>query len=99
MLDAHLARSRTRIERAGLVEETLVDRARAVVDGAAPPFARVISTRFLDDTTTKHVIIDRGQLSGIVDGDALCFDDPPCTPALTRMALPAGGHDTASVDA
>lgn len=49
---------------------------------------------FLDDTTTKNVLIDQGQLSGIVDVDTVCFGDPLLTPALTQMALLKSAFDT-----
>ena len=54
--------------------------------GAAAPF--------LDDTTTKNVLISGGRLSGIVDVDVVCFGDRLFTPALTRMALLSRGYAT-----
>ncbi|HEX8732709.1 MAG TPA: phosphotransferase, partial [Ktedonobacterales bacterium] len=46
---------------------------------------------FLDDTTTKNVLVHEGALSGVVDTDYVCFGDPLFTLALTRVALFA--HD------
>lgn len=48
---------------------------------------------FLDDTTTKNVIVDAGKLSGIVDVDVVCFGDPLFTIALTQMALLNKGYE------
>lgn len=42
---------------------------------------------FLDDLTNKNVIINEGQLSGIIDIDSVCFGDKLYHLALTRMAL------------
>lgn len=83
----HLARSRTRLEETGIVPVDHVDRLEAKVlsykrylDGVAP-------SPFLDDTTTKNVLIHEGRLSGIVDVDHVCFGDRLYTVALTRTAL------------
>ncbi len=54
---------------------------------------------FLDDLTTKNVIVHRRRLSGIVDVDAVSFGDLLIAPALTRMSLLARGWDTEYVDA
>jgi hypothetical protein len=94
---ANLARSRTRIRAAGIVDERLVDPAVA----AAERFGyldRVAATPFLHDITTKNVIIHEGRLSGIVDVDDLCFGDPLLLVALIRMALLAHELDQAYFD-
>ena len=39
-------------------------------------FAQIRPTPFLDDTTTKNVIVHEGKLSGIVDVDWICFGYP-----------------------
>lgn len=59
-----------------------------------PSLARVAPTAFLDDITTKNVIVtERGRLSGIVDVDTLCFGDPLYTLALTQAACTRLGLD------
>ena len=50
-------------------------------------------TCYLDDTTTKNVIIHSGALSGIVDVDSVSFGDPLLTVGLTQTALLAEGFD------
>jgi aminoglycoside phosphotransferase (APT) family kinase protein len=94
-----LARSRSHIERAGLMDSRHVARVEACLPLFADYFARVPSQPFLDDTTTKNVIVHQGRLSGIVDVDCLCYGDPLLTPALTRMSLLNKGYDTEYVDA
>jgi hypothetical protein len=39
-------------------------------------FAQVQPTCFLDDLTVKNVMIDAGELKGIVDLDFVCYGDP-----------------------
>jgi aminoglycoside phosphotransferase (APT) family kinase protein len=55
-------------------------------------------TAFLDDTTTKNVIVHAGSLSGIVDTDVVCFGDPLFTLALTRLALLTHAMDVSYAD-
>lgn len=90
---ASLARSRKRIEKAGVFDaervtelERQLTAHRAYLDGVQP-------VPFLDDTTTKNVLVHEGRLSGIVDVDVVCYGDPLWTLALTRMALLSGEHE------
>lgn len=41
-----------------------------------PYFQSVQPVCFLDDVTTKNVIVDRDQLSGLIDLDFACYGDP-----------------------
>ena len=61
-------------------------------------FARIAPRPFLDDVTTKNVIIDGGAVSGIVDVDWLGYDDALMTPALAKVSLIASGQSTEYVD-
>ena len=89
---ASLARSRAMIERAGVMDSRAVDRVEARLPRFADYFTRVPSRAFLDDTTTKNVIVHEGRLSGIVDVDCGCYGDGLMTPALTRMSLLNKGY-------
>jgi len=89
-----LRRSRDRIQEIGAVATDHVDRVEERVAASQPLLATVGPVCFLDDTTTKNVLIDEGRLSGIVDVDAVCFGDPLYTPALTWMSLLSAGYDT-----
>ncbi|HEU5012503.1 MAG TPA: aminoglycoside phosphotransferase family protein [Roseiflexaceae bacterium] len=84
---ASLARSRARIALARVFDSALVDRAEAVLARFEPYCATIQPRPFLDDTTTKNVLVHDGRLSGIVDVDVVCFGDPLWTVALTQMAL------------
>jgi aminoglycoside phosphotransferase (APT) family kinase protein len=99
VVQGNLTRSRERIEAAGVLPVRHVDRVEAAVPLYARYLAGVPPTPFLDDTTTKNVIVAHGALTGIVDVDRVCFGDPLWTLGLTRMALLSPGYDTAYTDA
>jgi aminoglycoside phosphotransferase (APT) family kinase protein len=44
-------------------------------------------TCFLDDLTTKNVIIERGELRGVIDFDVVCYGDPLLQIGLTATAI------------
>jgi hypothetical protein len=90
---ALLARSRMRIRNAGVVDEGLADPIERAVERLTGYFAGIAPVPFLHDITIKNVIVQAGQLSGIVDVDDLCFGDPLLLIALIRMALLADDLD------
>ncbi len=83
----NLERSRMLLEQAAIFKTEVVDRVQNRLARFESYFAKILPTPFLDDTTTKNVIIHEGRLSGIVDVDMVCFGDPLFTVGLTRMAL------------
>ena len=87
VLRGALAETRTRLARAGLVPGDPVGRVERGVEALLPELEAVRPRAFLDDTTTKNVIVERGRLSGIVDVDVVCYGDPLFTVALTRASL------------
>lgn len=94
VLDASLERSRNRIQQAGVQSTDVVDKVKQAIYKELSYFNTVNATCFLDDTTTKNVIINKGRLEGIVDVDSVAFGDPLFTVALTRMSLLASSYDT-----
>ncbi|MDE3229737.1 MAG: aminoglycoside phosphotransferase family protein [Chloroflexota bacterium] len=84
---ADVERSRERIEAAGVAPLRHAARVRARLLEMADDLRAVPPTAFLDDTTTKNVLVHEGDLSGVVDTDYVCFGDPLFTLALTRVAL------------
>jgi len=52
-----------------------------------PYFDTVRPTAFLDDITTKNVLIENGQLSGIIDVDFVCYGDPLLWIGATMAAV------------
>jgi aminoglycoside phosphotransferase len=98
LIEDMLARSRQRIVAAGVTDPAAVARVERFLPRFTAHFSRVRPVAFLDDTTTKNVLVHEGRFSGIVDVDEVCFGDPLLTPALTRMALLARQRDTDYVD-
>lgn len=100
VLDANLARSRRRIETAGLFDPSLVEIVQAEVATRRREIDKIAATPFLHDTTTKNVIVTpQGTCSGIVDVDDLCFGDTRYPAALTLAALMAYGGPESYVSA
>ena len=95
---ADVDRSHRRIAATGVVPLALAERVRMAVMGIVDYLRAVAPIAFLDDTTTKNVLVDGGALSGIVDTDAVCFGDPLFALALTRMACMAHGLDSDYTD-
>ena len=48
---------------------------------------------YLDDISTKNLLISGGRVSGVIDIDEVGFGDPMTFVALTRTALPGMGRD------
>jgi hypothetical protein len=98
-LESGLETARRFITAGGLFDPGIVDEVRE----AALPFgaylADVPPAPFLDDTTTKNVIVQRGELSGIVDVDNVCFGDRLYVLALTNMALLSRDYAVDYIDA
>lgn len=88
-----LDRSRKRIEAIGAVDSRHVDRLTNKIATYEDYFSQVKPKCFLDDTTTRNVIVNDGKLSGIVDVDFVCFGDNLFPIALTQMSLLNTGFD------
>lgn len=86
-LYAELQRSRTHIERLGMVDSSYTERVAAKLVGYQSYFATVEPRGFLDDIALKNVLIHNGTLSGIVDTDWVCFGDALLPVALTKARL------------
>jgi aminoglycoside phosphotransferase (APT) family kinase protein len=67
----------------------LKQRLDEAVDAAGGYLSTVTGTCFLDDLTTKNVLIDDGRLSGVVDFDVVCYGDPLFHIGLTAAAIDA----------
>ena len=92
VVEASLARSRRRMETAGLFGQEPCERVAALIEAHRAALDAQPAVPFLHDTTTKNVIIaPDGTFSGIVDVDDLCFGDPRFAPALTLAVLEGYG--------
>lgn len=90
---AHLERSRRRMVANGIDALDAVESIEAAMEEHAAYFETVEPTAFLDDTTTKNVLVENGAFSGVVDVDTVWFGDPLFTIGLTHAALAAEGRD------
>jgi aminoglycoside phosphotransferase (APT) family kinase protein len=93
-----LERAQQRMLWSGHPGSSYVGRARQIISRYHTYFTAVQPVPFLDDTTTKNVLVDRGRLTGIVDVDQLCFGDPLLTIGLTQTALLATEYDVEYVE-
>jgi Ser/Thr protein kinase RdoA (MazF antagonist) len=98
VLYASLNRSRKRMQAIGAIDSRSVDRVAEKFDKYDDYLSQVKPRCFLDDTTTKNVIVHKGKLSGIVDVDFVCFGDNLFTIALTQMSLLNTGFDLDYID-
>ena len=99
VLEESIKRSTHRLEKSGLLDNEMISRTRQTIYAHEGYFRSVLPLCFLDDTTTKNVLVDNtGCLAGIVDVDAVAFGDPLLTLSLTRMALLSRGYDTEYTD-
>jgi aminoglycoside phosphotransferase (APT) family kinase protein len=66
---------------------TLIDDVNRLFDRVEPRLDRIEPTCFLDDLTTKNVMVHAGALQGVVDFDVVCYGDPMYWLALTQVAV------------
>jgi hypothetical protein len=98
VIDDSIERSRSRMASAGSLFSRVLETVSKSAGRLDDYFSRVRPTPFLDDTTTKNVLVHCGRLTGIVDVDWICFGDPLLTVALTRASLLGSGRDLAYTD-
>ncbi len=70
-----------------VADRALVESVEEALDGIESYLQEVPPTCFLDDLTTKNVIVDRGLLQGVVDFDVVCYGDPLFQIGLTQTAI------------
>ncbi len=77
--------------RAGRPQEAAIADLTARLERAlprfAPHFAGVRPGCFLDDVTIKNVIVQAGELQGLIDFDCVCYGDPLYTVGLTAAGV------------
>jgi hypothetical protein len=65
------------------IDSALVGRVERALYSAMAYLDQVRPTCFLDDLTTKNVIVAEGVLRGVVDFDVVCYGDPLFQVGLT----------------
>lgn len=98
VIDQSIGRSRSRIQAAGVVDPRNIQLLEQRASQFSSYFSRVRPVPFLDDTTTKNVLVLDGVFTGIVDVDWICFGDPLLTVGLTRTSLLSRQYDLVYTD-
>jgi aminoglycoside phosphotransferase (APT) family kinase protein len=65
----------------------LIVELRRALDRSSERLDEIEPICFLDDLTTKNVIVHGGVLQGVVDFDVVCYGDPMYWLALTQVAI------------
>lgn len=73
----------------GRLSQAEIERLVESADRLVPYLDQVRPVCFLDDVTTKNVILRDGELKGIVDLDCVCYGDPLYQISLTQTAIAA----------
>jgi Ser/Thr protein kinase RdoA (MazF antagonist) len=97
-LESLINRSLLRIRQNKIFDENVCDKVASVMSGLNDYFSDIKPVPFLDDITTKNVLVNNGKLSGIVDVDEICYGDSLLVVGLTNMALLSMRADTKYVD-
>lgn len=97
-LEEMLSRARERIARNGYFDVEKVDRLSGSMSQFEEYFAAVEPVAYLDDITTKNLLIHNGALSGIIDVDWIGIGDRLTQAALTYTALLNMACDTRYVE-
>ena len=86
------------IRTGGYFDPEKVERIRAELPGMEPYFTSVKPIPYLDDVTTKNLLIRNGHVSGVIDVDWIGIGDMLTFVALTYVALLNMDQDTDYVD-
>jgi aminoglycoside phosphotransferase (APT) family kinase protein len=76
--------------------EELVRRLTSTLTELEPYFETVQPQPFLDDLTTRNVLIESGEVTGVVDFDVIGYGDPLLWLGLAQMAVTSGNHPHAA---
>ena len=98
VVDELIERSKTWLSDTTLDASEEVELVEQRIEQFRPVLTELSPTAFLEDLTTKNVLVYQGRLTGIVDVDELCFGDPMIWVGLTRMSLLNIGHNADYID-
>jgi aminoglycoside phosphotransferase (APT) family kinase protein len=93
-----IASCRERIKQNKLFDVGICDRVAEIFKVHEDYFINIQPVAFLDDISTKNVLVHEGKLAGIVDIDEMGYGDPLSVIGLTNMALLAMEADTKYID-
>lgn len=89
-----LHRAKERIEYNGYFDSKRVDTLLEEMSLVSDYFAGIKPVPYLDDISSKNILIDNGMISGIIDIDWMGVGDRLTFAALTNMAFLDLGYDT-----
>lgn len=89
-----LDRARERIEKNGYFDVNKIERLWEMGETLQDYFLQIKPIAYLDDISTKNLLIDKGAVSGIIDVDWIGIGDRLTFVALTNVALLNMGYDT-----
>ena len=89
-----LDRAKVLIEENGFFETEKVIRVESLIPILQKYFEKVEPMPYLDDVTTKNLLVKDGHISGIIDVDWIGMGDVLTFAALTYVALLNMGYDT-----
>ena len=93
-LKSLIKRSNDRIKQNGIFNIEICNKVIEILNAQKEYFDEIKPIAFLDDITTKNVLVNEDTFSGIVDIDEICFGDSLLVIGLTNMALISMGMDT-----
>lgn len=93
-IQSMLARAEERIEKNGYFDVRKVKQLRTQAAKLDKYFSAVKPVAYLDDISSKNLLIHNGQISGIIDIDWMGIGDKLTYVALTKMALLNLEYDT-----
>lgn len=93
-VDDMLARAKERIIANGYFDQEKVERLMRAAEELESYFVRIQPVAYLDDISTKNLLIHEGKVSGVIDIDWMGVGDKLTYVAMTHMALLNMGCDT-----
>jgi len=93
-VDDMLARAKERIVANGYFDPEKVERLMKAAEELDGYFAGIQPLAYLDDISTKNLLIHEGRVSGVIDIDEMGLGDKLTYVAMTNMALMNMGCDT-----
>lgn len=93
-VDDTLIRAKKRIITNGYFDPEKVERLMKAAEGLGDYFAGIKPVAYLDDISTKNLLIHEGRVTGVIDIDWMGVGDNLTYVAMTNMALLNMGYDT-----
>lgn len=93
-MDDMLVRAKKRIIANGYFDPEKVERLMKAAEGLEDYFAGIKPVAYLDDISTKNLLIHEGKVTGVIDIDWMGAGDNLTYVAMTNMALLNMRYDT-----